>query len=225
MARKAAFFDVDGTLTTERVWRGILDYFKLHNQRRFLLRWFWIYHTPHYLLHKAGLMSQGSFRTAWAAHLTWFFKGYTPEQSQPIWDWVVAEYLAPIWRAEGLQRLKEHKAAGDLVMLVSAGPTPLLDTIARHVGADMAVGTEPELREGRYSGRLAGPVCIDEQKALLSQAAMHAAGQDIDYGASSAYADSRTDLDMLEMVGHPVAFYPDEFLRPIARERGWAIVE
>lgn len=225
MARKAAFFDVDGTLTTERVWKGILEYFKQHTQRRFLQRWFWYYHAPHYLLHKAGLISQSRFRTAWAAHLAWFIRGYTLEEAQPVWDWVTNQYLTPFWRADALQLVKDHKAAGDLVVLVSAGLTPLQAVIARHVGADMAVGTQPALRNGRYTGGLAGPVCIDEQKAVLAKAAMQAAGHDIDYAASTAYADSRTDLQLLELVGRPVAFYPDEHLKPIAQQRGWALVD
>lgn len=225
MARKAAFFDVDGTLTTERVWKGILEYFKQHNQRSILQRWFWYYHAPHYLLHKAKLISQGRFRSAWAAHLAWFIEGYTPEQAERIWRWVTEEYLTPIWRADALARVRQHKAAGDLVVLVSAGLTPLQAAIARHVGADLAVGTDPALRNGRYTGGLAGPVCIDAQKAVLAKAALAAGSHAIDYAASSAYADSRTDLELLEMVGTPVAFYPDEHLKPIAAQRGWQIVE
>lgn len=225
MGRKAAFFDVDGTLTTERVWKGILEYFKEHNLRPLLQRVFWYYHAPHYLLHKAGLISQSRFRKAWAAHLAWFIRGYTPEEAQPIWDWVAQHYLTQVWRADGLEQIKQHKAAGELVVLVSAGLTPLQAAIARHVGADLAVGTDPALRNGRYTGGLAGPVCIDEQKAVLAKAAMLAGGHEIDYAASTAYADSRSDLEMLEMVGYPTAFYPDEQLKPIAQQRGWAIVE
>ena len=33
--------------------------------------------------------------------------------------------------------------------------------------------------------------------------------------------DALTDIDLLEMVGRPVAVYPDEGLRAVAEERGW----
>jgi len=118
--------------------------------RRWTQRWYWVYHLPLYLLHKARLLSQSAFRTPWAANLLWFLRGDTPEQAQPVWDWVTAEYMRGLWRSEGLEKIKEHKAKGHLVVLVSAGPIPLVTRIAREVGADMAVGTKPAMQNGRY---------------------------------------------------------------------------
>ena len=48
-------------------------------------------------------------------------------------------------------------------------------------------------------------------------------GLEVDFQASSAYADSVSDLQMLEMVGVPVAIYPGESLLRVAVERGWRI--
>jgi len=39
-----------------------------------------------------------------------------------------------------------------------------------------------------------------------------------------AYSDSRSDLPLLEIVGHPVAVNPDGTLRKIARSRNWPVV-
>ncbi|MEX2160446.1 MAG: HAD-IB family hydrolase [Anaerolineales bacterium] len=225
MAKAAAFFDVDGTLTTERVWRGMLEFFTQRGLRRWTHRLFWLYHTPLFLLYKLRLISQSGFRRPWAAHLAWYIRGYTVEQAQPVWDWVAQEYLTPYWRADALEMIRQHKSTGNMVVLVSAGLTPLEEAIAQRVGADLAVGTEPELRSGRYTGRLAGPVCLDKQKAELAKQALAAKGIQIDYAASTAYADSATDVHLLAMVGKPVAFHPDEDLRPIARQRGWKLVD
>ena len=65
MIRTAAFFDVDGTLTTERVWRGVLEYYKRRNVRQWTYRAFWAYHMPLFILHKAHLLSQSAFRKPW----------------------------------------------------------------------------------------------------------------------------------------------------------------
>jgi phosphoserine phosphatase len=46
----------------------------------------------------------------------------------------------------------------------------------------------------------------------------------MDYAASYAYADSISDLDLLRMVGHPVAVYPDAPLAALARERNWEVL-
>lgn len=227
----AAFFDVDGTLTTERVWRGVLDYYKVHKLRRWTSRGFWAYHMPLFFLHKAHLLSQSAFRTPWAAHLLWFLRGETPQTAEPVWDWVTTVYLGKVWRAEGVAAIKEHKQRGDLVVLVSAGPTPLTQRIARELGADLAVGTKPALRPGTggntgyYTGQVDGLVCIDENKAALARQALAEHGIEVDFAHSTAYADGGTDIGLLEMVGQPVAFFPDEFLRPIAQQRGWRVIE
>jgi HAD superfamily hydrolase (TIGR01490 family) len=221
----AAFFDVDGTLTTERVWRGVLEYYKQHGLRRWTARLFWVYHLPLFFLHKAKLMSQSAFRKPWAEHLLWFLKGDTPEQAKPVWDWVTTEYLGKFWRPQGVALIKEHKSRGDLVVLVSAGPTPLTERVAAELGADMAVGTRPAVREGRYTGGVDGLVCIDENKAALARQALAERGIEVDFARSTTYADGGTDIGMLEMTGNPVAFYPDEFLKPIAQKRGWKIIE
>ncbi|UYN91478.1 MAG: HAD-IB family hydrolase [Anaerolineales bacterium] len=223
--RTVAFFDVDGTLTTERVWRGVLDYYKAKGKRTWTLFQYWVYHMPLYLLHSVGLLSQSAFRTPWAAHLMWFLRGDTPEQAEPVWDWVTTEYMQGLWRAQGLDKIMEHKAQGHLVVLVSAGPQPLVERMARELGADMAVGTKPAVHKGRYTGGVDGMVSIDENKASLARAALADHKIDVDFAASWAYADGSTDVGLLEMAGHPVAFFPDEFLKPIALERGWPVVE
>ena len=225
MSTKAAFFDVDGTLTTERVWRGMLEYFQQRKLRTWTRRFFWAYHMPFYLLYKAGLVSQSTFRKPWAAHLPWFIRGYSVEQAQDVWDWVAQVYLEPFWRQDALDLIKKHKAAGDLVVLVSAGLTPLEDAIADRVGADLAVGTQPEIKNGCYTGGLASQVCLDEQKAELAKQELKAHNLDVDLAASTAYADSGTDIYMLEMVGNPIAFHPDEELLPIAQKRRWKVMK
>jgi HAD superfamily phosphoserine phosphatase-like hydrolase len=124
-----------------------------------------------------------------------------------------------------LALVKEHKARGDLVVLVSAGPTPLTARVAREVGADLAVGTKPQIRDNRYTGGVDGLVCLDDNKATLAKAALTDASIEVDLAASTVYADGGTDIGLLEMVGNPIAFYPDEHLKPIAQQRGWAIIE
>ncbi len=178
---------------------------------------------PYYMLLKARLISQSAFRRPWAAHLAWYMRGYTPEEANTIWDWVVEEFLTRHWRLDTRHLLDDHRTAGDLVILVSAGPQPLLECIAREVGAGHTVATEFELRAGRYSGHSLEPVCIDENKAVLAKAYLERRGIEIDFQASYAYADAISDLHLLEMVGNPVAVYPDEELGKVTKAHGWQL--
>ncbi len=53
---------------------------------------------------------------------------------------------------------------------------------------------------------------------------MRQRGLEIDFAASYAYADSISDRPLFEMVGHPVAVYPDAQLAALARERNWETI-
>lgn len=219
----AAFFDVDGTLTTGRVWRGLIDYFRLRGQKRLTHLVFSALHYPLYFLHRAGLLSESAFRTAWAANLAWYLRGMELKAAEPIWDWIVTNHLSRIWRADVRAILERHGQNGNVVVLVSSGPEPLIRRVAAEVGAGHAVGTRLEVRAGRYTGRSLAPVCIDEYKARLAQEQLKNLGLEVDLAASYAYADSASDRQLLEMVGHPVATYPNETLHQLAVEKGWVI--
>ena len=220
---KAAFFDVDGTLTTTRVWEGLMEYFRQRDLRRWTNRIFWYYHMPLYFLRKLGLISEGAFRSPWAAHLAWYVRGYTRPQAGQVWDWVVTQYLSERWRSDSRELLDQHRQAGDLVVLVSGGPVPLLQRIAGELDISHVVGTRFEFRDSHYTGRSLKPICIDENKASLTQSYLREHDLRVDFGVSYAYADSISDLFLLEMVAHPVATYPDDRLHAVAQERGWQI--
>jgi HAD superfamily hydrolase (TIGR01490 family) len=127
------------------------------------------------------------------------------------------------WRQDTCQVLSQHIQNGFLTLLVSGTPTQLLKHLAIKIGADHAIGTDLEVHDDRYTGRSSGPSCIGDNKVSLTQAYIKHHGIKIDYDTSYAYADSISDLHLLEMVGNPVATYPDEQLRTLAQERNWQI--
>ena len=51
-----------------------------------------------------------------------------------------------------------HHDQGDRTYLVTAAPRELAQGIATYLGMDGALGTEAELADGTYTGRLLGPV-------------------------------------------------------------------
>ncbi|GIS99252.1 MAG: hypothetical protein CM1200mP26_09650 [Acidimicrobiales bacterium] len=67
------------------------------------------------------------------------------------------------------------------------------------------------------------PPCHRPEKGRYQALVDHAAAHDLDLRESVAYADSASDLPMLEAVGFPVAVNPETRLAGIARKRGWLI--
>ena len=122
----------------------------------------------------------------------------------------------------GMRRVIDvHHFKGDRTYLVTAVPKDLALLIAGYLGMDGALGTEVEVADGAYTGRLAGPVLHGPAK--LDAVVGLADAEGIDLRQSSAYSDSVNDRPLLEGVGHPVAVNPDRMLRRLAEQRGWPV--
>jgi HAD superfamily hydrolase (TIGR01490 family) len=129
--------------------------------------------------------------------------------------------VAPLTFVEARAALAAHRAAGRLLVIVSAAPDEIVAPLALHLGVDEAVASRAEVGpDGRYTGRMAldthGPGKVAEMAAVARR-------HDVDLASSWAYSDSLTDLPMLEAVGHPVAVNPDAGLARTAGERGWPV--
>lgn len=218
----AAFFDVDGTLFTGHVWRGMLDYFR-RTRGAWPVRAFWYAHLPLYGLRKLKLISQEQFRGPWGAHLAWLAKGWTEEQLRGLYDFIAHEYVTPFRREDTIGLLADHKARGHLTVLVSTGFTGLIEAIGQTIGAQVAVGSDLVMHDGHCAGRIRPPVVIGAQKGIEAKRRLAALGYEVDYASSFAYADSITDMGLFDIVGHPRPVYPDAELARVAQEKGWPV--
>ena len=218
----AAFFDVDGTLFTGHVWRGMLQYFAEHRGKRDV-RLFWYFHMPLYFLRRLKLIDEERFRGPWAANLAWLARGWTAGQLQAMYDWAASVYVTPFRREDTIAMLAGHNAQGHLTVLVSTGFTGLIEAIGKTVGAQMTIGTDVAMKDGRCTGKTVPPLVIGAQKGHETRRRLAARGIDIDYAASFAYADSITDMGLFDLVGHPRPVYPDAELAEAAKQRGWPV--
>ena len=118
-----------------------------------------------------------------------------------------------------MDRLREHKALGHRVVLLSGALDFLLEPM-KDLADDVLCSTLAQ-ENGSYTGELSGaPVAGDARARML---ASYARKRNVDLSRSYAYADAISDLPMLEAVGHPVAVNPDRRLRSAAEGRGWEI--
>jgi len=88
--------------------------------------------------------------------------------------------------------------------IVSGGFTRVTDRIAADLGIDYAAANELEVRDGRLTGRLVGPVVDRAGKAAALR--MFAARARVPLAATVAVGDGANDLDMLAAAGLSVAF-------------------
>ncbi|HEY5899088.1 MAG TPA: HAD family hydrolase [Burkholderiales bacterium] len=118
-----------------------------------------------------------------------------------------------------------HRDAGDLCAVITATNSFVTAPIAREFGVPHLIATEPEQRDGRFTGRVAGTPCFREGKILRLENWLADAGHRLpDFAESVFYSDSHNDLPLLERVTRPVAVDPDEALGAEAARRGWAVM-
>jgi len=218
----AAIFDLDGTLYTGHIVKGIACHHRAHRVRRLPLAFYMVTHMALRPLRQLGLLSETFVRELWVRHLGWTIRGWTRQEAATAFTWVAEQYVQPLVRPEMMKHVRDHQAAGHRVILVSGTPAPLLAEIGRHLGIEETVGTPLILRAGRYTGASELPACQGLGK--VSRSKVYLGDDSISWSESYAYADSYTDLPLLEQVGHPVAVCPDDELAVHAQNRGWEII-
>ena len=132
-----------------------------------------------------------------------------------------AKYIHAHVSDAGRAAVAKHRAAGDLVAIVT-GTTPYAaEPVARELGIDHIVCTRLEVTEGLFTGKVHKPLAYGDGKVVLTEklAAQHGFA----IADAAFYTDSITDLPLLERVRQPVAVNPDPRLRRIATKRGWPI--
>lgn len=132
------------------------------------------------------------------------------------------QIIDPAIYDEAVLLIDEHRAWGRDIIIISSSGTEVVEPIGERLGVDLAVGTQLEVIDGRYSGEILF-YAYGEGKAQAMRDL--AAERGYDLATSYAYTDSITDLPMLEAVGNPTAVNPDSELRRLATERGWPVLD
>ena len=97
--------------------------------------------------------------------------------------------------------------------------------IARILGVDHLIATEPEQKEGQFTGRVSGMPCFREGKITRLEQWLDAHNLTwLSFLESWFYSDSLNDLPLLRKVTHPVAVDPDATLENHARQNDWPII-
>lgn len=117
------------------------------------------------------------------------------------------------------QLIDELKKKEYLLFAISGSQTEIVEKIAAHYGFDDSVGTTYEYAGGRFTGKKTVGSHYKDQ-ALKNLVTKHRAS----FTSSIAVGDSRSDIDMLELVQMPIAFNPEKELFNHARHHGWKIV-
>lgn len=211
----AAVFDVDRTLvpvtTTERIFIRYL-------LRRGVLRWNALVRTT--LLVLGSLPARVSPFEAIRRERA-YLAGQPYEKMRRMAHDCFETGIKPRISRAGLEAIKEHKAKGELVVLLTGSLDFLMEPFKEYVGADHLIAARMEVVNGKLTGRIVGEWPYGSYKALLIRHFAEEHG--LDFTRSYAYADHHTDHEVLRLFGNPVVINARTKMQEIARREGWTM--
>jgi HAD superfamily hydrolase (TIGR01490 family) len=134
--------------------------------------------------------------------------------------------IRPAISAAARALLDRLRADGHLLILTTATNRFITAPIARELGLENLIATEPEIKDGAFTGRIAGTPNLREGKVTRLEAWLAQRGLTLGaFRQSWFYSDSVNDLPLLLRVTHPVAVNADPALAAVAREKGWPQID
>lgn len=118
--------------------------------------------------------------------------------------------------------VKKLKKKGYFLLAVSHSPKFIVDGFGFELGFDKIYGTFYESgASGRFTGTIADEDFIFNKAAVLQRAVRK---ENLTLDGSYGVGDTKSDIAMLDMVEHPIAFNPNKELYKHAKRRGWKVV-
>ena len=148
----AAVFDLDGTLYTGHIVRGVTHHHRTHRVKRLPLTFYMTTHMAMWPLWKLGLLPDLKVRELWIRHLGWTVRGWTHQEAATAFAWIAEQYVRPLVRPDVMKRVWDHQVAGHRVILVSGTPAHLPE----HAEARRIDKMAPEAARPETLGMAAG---------------------------------------------------------------------
>jgi len=210
-----ALFDLDNTLLADDsdfLWgcflvdKGLVDKttYDAANQR-------------FYAEYKQGTLNIFEFLAFSLKPLTQF----SMEKLSKLHDEFMQKHITPAMTQKGLAQIQRHREKGDVTLIITATNSFVTGPIAKAFRVDDLIATEPEMINGKYTGKVAGTPCFQEGKITRLKQWLENTSYSLEN--STFYSDSHNDLALLEIVTTPIAVDPDDELKATALERNWEI--
>ncbi|MEO7837658.1 MAG: HAD-IB family phosphatase [Acidimicrobiales bacterium] len=152
-----------------------------------------------------------------------FYRRYEGASAEQLfsdsWEMFSSLILARSFPA-GIRRIRQHRALGHRTVLIT-GALDFVIAPLRPLFDDIVCASLGQDADGRLTGELLTGPPTGEARTLAM--ASYADAEGLRLEEAVAYADSASDLPMLEAVGFPVAVNPEAKLATIARKRGWHV--
>lgn len=195
MSKKIAFFDFDGTITTDD---SLLKFIRfVVGDRRFLLGL--VVLSPMLVLYKLKLIPNYKAKQYM---LSWFFKGMSKDAFLKVANEYSLVHIDKIVRQKAIEKINWHKNQGHKVVVVSASIECWLRPWCEKNGLEL-IATKLEIKDDIVTGKLLSKNCYGIEKVNRIKELYDLENFDYIY----AYGDSDGDKQILE-ISHEKFYKP-----------------
>lgn len=115
---------------------------------------------------------------------------------------------------------------GYLIVLLSGSPIEIISQIGEYLGItnDYIIAGKTEIIHGIYTGKVLSYPGSAIQKIELLDLFIKKNKLEVDWQKSLAMGDNERDIEVLSLVGCPIALNPNKKLKDMAIKNGWRIV-
>jgi len=132
------------------------------------------------------------------------------------------QIISPLRLPKAEALIEQHRQAGDRLLVITSTNRFIVEPICQALGIDELLATDPEIIDGRYTGKIVGTPTYQEGKVERLKLWLSENNETLE--GSYFYSDSINDLPLLLEVDKPVAVDPDDSLSAEAASRGWDII-
>lgn len=219
---KVALFDFDGTLYPHETFDILIEKIKKHPEYKTVYTKFIRSFGPTYIGYKLKLVSKLTMQNKALEKYIHSFKGMYKEEIESFFH-EIANNMIEDMRPGLVEQLRKLKEDNYYIVLVSGAFMPLLEALFKSDSVDYIFGSVIHYDEGKLDHKKQFNRVHSGMKVKLLMDHFNSRGDTVDWENSLAFSDSYSDIQMLELVGNPVAVQPDEKLLKIATEKNWKI--
>lgn len=216
MKNHIAFFDLDNTILNSN--SGIFFVEQAYKsgllKKRDLARAFYLS-----MIYKLDLIEPEKIINKMAIWL----KGLPEKQIIDLSMKVFNSSIKGAIREAARETIHFHKNNNGKTVILSAATTYICAHVKHFIHIDDMICTEMEVIDGYFTGIPKGNYCYGAEK--LQRLQFYCESVNCKIEETYYYADSYSDLPVLEAVGQPRCVTPDERLLKVARERGWTVCQ
>ncbi|MBN1406193.1 MAG: HAD-IB family hydrolase [Calditrichaceae bacterium] len=150
-----------------------------------------------------------------------WLKGIAEKEFAAFTSEMFEKYLKNTVRQQAIKEIQRHKKHDAKLVILSAATSYVCESVKKMLGFDDLLCSKMEVIDGFFSGFPDGPYCYGDEK--LNQVIDYCEKHNFNLKETFYYADSHSDIVVLEAIGNPICVTPDRKLKKLAQKKDWPV--